>query len=223
MSLPRQCLTSDHPLELLSPGLKLEKNVLFSGGAKGADAEFGKEAKIAGFQVIHWSFSGHATEGKESFRRLLSKDVLEKADVHLKRASTSLCRSMPKSPYTKKLLRRDLFQVYYADCIYAVSYIDENDTDSLLKIIGGTAWACQMYVDRFKPIGVEAAERCRLYFFNITSKKWLQWNPSDAIWMNIEKPEAARGRCAGIGARSITTLSKQAIASLFFKNELHIL
>lgn len=214
MSLPRRCITGEHPLERLL-GIRLERKVLFSGGARGADVCFGQHAHAAGFQVIHWSFEAH-TAATTDFKVDLSQQLLKRADPYLRSASPSLCKSMPRNAYVKSLLRRNVYQIFYANSVYAIGWLmPATDTGCVLRISGGTLWACQMYVDRFKPKGAESAGRCQLYLFDQSSDCWLQWKSLSSVWQQIEQPPTAEGRCAGIGSRRLTESGKKAIASLF--------
>lgn len=187
----------------------IASDILLSGGASGADNEFGIVAYNHGHQVVHWSFEGHKSASKK-FVYTLPAEQLKEADPYIIRANKSVLRTFPtKSESTNNLIRRNYYQVKWVDSVYAVSRLDNNL--SLLKIDGGTAWACQMYVDRFL-FDQEPIEKCNLYLFDQISNKWLQWKRA---WIVIDKPPAPTSVYAGIGSRKITEEGINAIKNLY--------
>lgn len=184
-------------------------NILLSGGAKGADTEFGKCASKAKHQVVHWTFDGHKATPRTNLYKLTT-DHLQSVDSYVIRASKSLKRNFPsKSEHTNNLLRRNYYQVKWSESVYAISSFTQDS--SLLKVNGGTAWACQMYVDRFL-YDQEPFELCKLYLFDQGSNKWYQWR---RIWGEIDIPPTPFGVYAGIGTRDITNAGIAAIKSLY--------
>lgn len=179
-------------------------NVCMSGGAEGADHAWGLMALDRGHSLIHWSFGNHKSTTNTN-TKILTADDLKQADPFLKIASKSLKRSWPsKSEYVNNLLRRNYYQVRSSQRIYAVAKLS-NDS-SLLGISGGTAWACQMYVDRwytetnFKEI--------ELYVFDQNTNKWMQWIEE---WQEVSSLPCPHGVYAGIGSREITDAGIEAI------------
>lgn len=184
-------------------------NVLLSGGADGADAAFGRAAVAAKHDVVHWSFDGHRTKMRKNLYRL-DRDHLDSADPYLLRANKSIMRTYPSSDaIVNDLLRRNLYQVRWSDSVYAVSQFKKDG--SLLGIDGGTAWACQMYVDRFI-YDQEPMDLCCLYLFDQSSNRWYAWRRS---WSEIDALPRPSGIYAGIGSRKLTTDGAQAIAELY--------
>ena len=62
--------------------LKNEECVLYSGGAKGAEAEFGAQAEGYGIQEVNFTFDGHGTVRTRGLR-VLSSEELKSGDVSL--------------------------------------------------------------------------------------------------------------------------------------------
>ena len=183
-------------------------DILLSGGAQGADAAFGEAAITAGHQVVHWSFNGHKTNVDHVY--MLNDEQLHAADPHINIANKSLLRTFPsKKDYTNNLIRRNYYQVKWCESVYAISSF-KNDS-SMLKVDGGTAWAVQMYVDRFL-FDQEPFKLCKLYLFDQKSNEWYQWNK---IWTRIDKPPRPDGVYAGIGTRELTDAGLAAINSLY--------
>lgn len=184
-------------------------NILLSGGAPGADTEFGKIAAKHKHQVVHWTFKGHKIKQKTNVYEL-SDEHLKEADSYLIRANKGIIRTFPAaSEHTNNLLRRNFYQVKWSESVYAVANF--TDDSSMLKVKGGTAWACQMYADRFiydqEPFSI-----CQMYLFDQQSKKWYKWS---RIWTEIDQPPRPQGVYAGIGSRDLTPEGLAAIASLY--------
>jgi len=174
------------------------KPICFSGGAKGADHAWGLMAVNAGHELIHITFQGYKPV-EENFVKKLTSFELDEANQYVATTAKSMKRKWPsQNPHVNNLLRRNYFQVRFAERVYAVANFLPDD-NSVLKISGGTAWACQLYVDRWYA-GRDLKE-CELYFYDMTSNKWMQWWET---WKVIEKPPVPHGRYAGIGSRDIT-------------------
>lgn len=85
-----------------------------------------------------------------------------------------------------------------------------------LRMGGGTKWAAQVYVDRFQPIGVEAAESCHLYLYEVNSAVWKRWDCLAQAWTPASPPILSRTMSfAGIGTRTPPQHAIDAIHSLF--------
>ena len=183
----------------------MSPNLCFSGGAKGADHAWGLMAVDREHELIHFTFKGHSSVDP-SRSKTLTRTELEEADHHVATAARSMKRRWPsQKDHVNDLLRRNYFQVRWAERVYAVANLVEDDK-STLKISGGTAWACQMYVDRWYS-GRDLVE-CELYFYDMVSNKWMQWWET---WKEIERPPVPHGRYAAIGSREMTDAGIRAI------------
>ena len=90
-----------------------------SGGADGADVQWGMTADFAKHSVIHWSFLGHRTKAPESEVVILTQEQLDEADPYLMEAAKTLKRYWPpKNQYVRNLLRRNWLQVRDSDSCY---------------------------------------------------------------------------------------------------------
>jgi len=65
---------------------------LFSGGAQGAEAEFGRLAESFGVQEVNYSFEGHKIERTRGLRMLTQEELMRK-DVSLTYVSKLLDRN----------------------------------------------------------------------------------------------------------------------------------
>lgn len=183
-------------------------NMCLSGGADGADIAWGIAAEKAGHRIVHWSFIGHRSTANNL--SVLNSTQLKVADSYLELANKSLMRKWPTSSNTvNNLLRRNFYQIYYSDSVYAISTLTQDR--SLLKISGGTAWACQMYVDRWLHTDSNM-DNCQLYLFDQLSEKWFNWKNT---WLEINQPPVPSGVYAGIGTRDLNQAGLHAICNVY--------
>lgn len=187
-------------------------NICLSGGADGADLQWGMLSENLGHVVIHWGFVGYRTNAPKEHVVVLNEDQLKEADPYLERASKGLKRYWPaSSEYTRNLLRRNWFQINQTQSVYAVA-----PTDHDMSIKGGTAWAVQMYLDRFIHDS-EPLEKCQCYLFDMSSNCWWQWKGD---WKIISQPPKPAGIWTGIGSRDLSTTAKWRMRKLMGGYEL---
>lgn len=177
-------------------------NLCLSGGADGADLQFGMCAGKAGHSVVHWSFSGAKSKAPSAEIVILNQEQLNEADPFCLKASKTLKRYFPpKSQYVGNLLRRNWYQVANSGSCYAVSSLDNYGL-----VEGGTAWATTMFIDKHD------ANACPCYLFDQKMGYWLEW--SDNGWQRIYTPPAPQGIWAGVGSRALNDVGKLAIRVL---------
>lgn len=177
---------------------------MLSGGALGADYEWGQTAGLNGHEVIHFSFYGHSSDcPTETLFRIKDNDLLI-ADPWLKQAKDYLKKRYPsKSKYVNNLLRRNYYQVKETDAVYAIGTFN---TLSLV-VNGGTSWATTMYcLIHDKPF----------YFFHQDHNKWYEKH-INGLHKEIRLPPNPNTHnvWTGIGTREINLNGKLAIDYLF--------
>ncbi len=176
--------------------MKTDEYTLFSGGASGAESEFGAQAEAAGMEEVNFTFEGHQTQRTRGVRSLTQKELLQ-GDVSLSYVSKLMNRSYKRAPLLKKVLQSIWHQINSAEEVFVVGIIQEDQT-----VKGGTGW------------GAEFAKLCNkpLYVFDQDKKNWFQW-----VSDNWEKanPKITKKRFAGTGTRFLNDDGKQAIAALF--------
>lgn len=184
------------------------ENVCLSGGAQGADLQWGMCAGMAGHTVVHWSFAGHRTEAPVQEVVVLTHEQLMAADEPLRAAAPKLKKgyrvgrpTTGKESFVPNLLRRNWYQVAAAERVYAVTSI----VDGIVQ--GGTAWATQMFLDRFPD---EPVVEC--YVFDQEADCWFQW--VGGVWTAMTDPPIPTGVWAGIGSRDLKPNGKSAIRRL---------
>jgi hypothetical protein len=185
----------------------LTGNICLSGGAIGSDAQWGMNAGRDGQSVIHWSFAGHKHDVAEQEVVRLTDEDLEKADEHLKKASRTIKRPWPgnRSHTVKSLLRRNWYQVAWAESVYVVGSFRHDGV-----VNGGTGWAVQMFLDRHEQIA--QFEALPIYVYDQDSEQWHQYIGG---WKPIECPPKPSGIWAGVGTRELKDSGKWAIRKLF--------
>jgi|ERR1019366_661545 hypothetical protein len=187
-----------------------------SGGADGADVQWGMTAGFAKHSVIHWSFLGHRTKAPESEVVILTQEQLDEADPYLMEAAKTLKRYWPpKNQYVRNLLRRNWLQVRDSDSCYAISSINRLDPCERLEleteikgtVNGGTGWAVEMFLNKHK------REACKCFVFDQEACSWFEWSGNET-WIRIYEAPKPSGVWAGIGTRDLNQMGKLAIRVL---------
>jgi hypothetical protein len=176
------------------------ENLCLSGGAEGADLQWGMCAGSLGHNVIHWSFQGHTTYAPDCEVVRLDDEQLKAADPFLQIAKVDLQRNLPKNSYILNLLRRNHYQVAWSDSLYAVGQLMDTGKPS-----GGTAWAVQMFLNR--------ATVLPCYFYDQPTENWFQWDYQEKQW-DFADPVQPKGLWAGVGTRDLLPCGKNAIRKL---------
>jgi hypothetical protein len=182
----------------------VDSPICLSGGAVGADLQFGMCAGMAGHTVFHFNFRGHRSKAPKSEQVVLTPEQLVQADEHLVAANRKLGRAFPtSSDFVNNLLRRNYWQIRDTQSVYAVAGIDPKGL-----LYGGTAWAVQMFIDRFY------GGACPVYVFDQEKDGWFTWNGS--TWDRLDdQPPAPDGVWTGIGtSKNLLDNGKNAIRRL---------
>jgi hypothetical protein len=159
-------------------------------------------AGMAGHHVIHWIFDGHQSRAPETELVRLTPDMLVEADPFLVRANKTLRRKWPvRREHTAALLRRNYYQIAWSGALYAVSHLDGYG-----QVAGGTAWAVQMFIDRFQ------GKECPVYLYDQKFSRWLTWG--DGHWEEIDMPPKPSGIYGAVGSRNLLDNGKRAIRTL---------
>lgn len=174
--------------------------ILFSGGAKGTENEFGRLAEEHGIQEVNFSFEGHRIERTRGLRMLTSEELVRK-DVSLTYVSRLLNRKFTDAPYMRKVLQTIQYQIEAADEVFVVGTILEDGT-----IKGGSGW------------GAEFAKICNksLYVFGQVKNGWFKWEQGE--WIVAEAPVITGPHFTGTGTRFLEENGKKAIQDLFARS-----
>ena len=170
---------------------------LLSGGAQGAEAEFGACAEKYGVFEKHFSFAGRKPARTRGLV-LLTPDDLRQGDVSRAYLESRMKRKYRKTEDFKKVLQSIWCQVNPAGEVFVVGVIKPDKT-----VKGGTGWAVELAKHQKKPVHV----------YDQDQKGWFAWTSGD--WRPAEPPAIRCTRFAGTGTRSVTPEGKRAIRELF--------
>ena len=175
-------------------------SILFSGGAAGAEAEFGACAERHGVEEVNFTFDGH-TIARHRGVRMLNHEELQAGDVSLEYVSRLMHRRYTDAPTIRKVLQTLWYQINNGQEIYVVGAILEDGT-----VRGGTGW------------GAEFAKLCNkpLFVFDQEHKGWFRWTGDD--FESHPEPVITHHHFAGTGTRFLDESGKAAIAALFTRS-----
>ncbi len=169
---------------------------LYSGGHKGAEAEFGRLAHRWGIQEVNFSFEGHDIE-RDRGVRVLTPEELEKGNVSMEIVSTRMGRNYSKAEKIRKVIQSIFHMVNNGYHVIAVGWIQPDNT-----VKGGTGWGVELAKLFNRPVSVYDQER----------KVWFSWK--DNIWVS-ETPVIIDKTFAGTGTRNLSDEGRRAIYELF--------
>ncbi|MFZ1981562.1 MAG: hypothetical protein WAU61_09665 [Smithella sp.] len=180
--------------------MKKEDCILFSGGAQGAEAEFGINAEQMGIEEINFTFPGHIIVRTQGLR-VLNHEELKNGDISLEYVSKLMNRRYTDNPTFRKILQSIWYQINNGQEIFVIGEILEDKT-----VKGGTGW------------GAEFSKICNkpLYVFDQKRNSWFTWNRLD--WIECKKgnePVINHPHFTGTGTRFLEEGGKKAIKELF--------
>src|SRR5688572_17892267 len=107
--------------------LKREDEILFSGGALGAEEAFGACAESFGIEEVNFSFEGHKPTRTRGLR-VLNHEELAAGEVSLAYVSRLMNRRYPDTPTFRKILQSIWYQVNNGQEIYVIGAIQPDQT-----------------------------------------------------------------------------------------------
>ncbi len=177
-----------------------KKCTLYSGGARGAEAEFGRLAEQYGIEEVNFSFEGHQIERARGVRPLTTEELMRK-DVSLAYVSKLMHRSYTSAPIFRKVLQSISWQIDSGHEIWIVGAILEDGT-----VKGGTGW------------GAEFAKLCNKPLFVFDQKKsgWFNWDGES--WNKAAEPVITHHHFTGTGTRFLEDNGRKALTELFARS-----
>lgn len=173
-----------------------------SGGARGAEAEFGACAERWGMQEVNYSFAGHKFRERARGVVELTEAELRQGDFSLVYVSKRLGRVLSEIPLVRNILQTIWYQINAASQVFVIGAIQEDG-----HVRGGTGWGAELARLWKKPIWVFDQER----------KAWFSWN--GAKWeLCATPPVVTRENFAGIGTQNLTEDGKRAIHELYARS-----
>ena len=176
--------------------METKEGILFSGGARGAEAAFGASAERLGIEEVNFTFEGHQIVRDRGIR-VLNHEELEKGDVSLTYISRLLHRTYTQTAVFRKILQSIWYQINNGQEIYVVGKIQEDNT-----VRGGTGW------------GAEFAKLCNkpLFVFDQEKDGWFAW--VEDHWAEEAAPRIQHHHFTGTGTRLLQENGEKAIAEL---------
>ncbi len=177
----------------------LSKITLYSGGHKGAEAEFGKLAEAWNMKEVNISFEGHNPERARGVR-VLSQEDLQKGDVSMEIVSKRMKRTYSRTDKIRKVIQSLFHMVNNGHHVIAVGWIQADGT-----VKGGTGW------------GVELAKLFNrpLHVYDQDQKAWFSWENNQ--WVK-NTPVITSDTFAGTGTRYLSEDGSQALHDLFTRS-----
>jgi len=169
---------------------------LYSGGHKGAEAEFGRQAEKHGIKEINFSFDGHRMERAKGIQ-LLGPDQLAEGNVSMEIVSMKMGRKFSELDMIRKVIQSLFHMVNKGYQVFSVGWIQVDNT-----IKGGTGWGVELAKLFNRPVSVYAQER----------RAWFTW--TDGSWVE-DRPVISHKTFCGTGTRNLTDDAKRAIGELF--------
>ncbi|MBX2811237.1 MAG: hypothetical protein KTR25_05485 [Myxococcales bacterium] len=186
------------PLDLHAPpDLPTSAYTLLSGGAPGAETEFGVCAELWGLTEHNFSYPGRQPTRTRGIVELSEAELLQ-GEVSPTYVETQLKRSFPTTKTFQKTLQTIWHQVATAGEVFVIGLILPDNT-----VNGGTGWAAELGRRFHKEVHVFDQER----------QAWFTWK--DEHWAPEVHPKITTIRFTGTGTRFLSEEGRQAIHNLF--------
>ncbi len=169
---------------------------LYSGGHKGAEAEFGNHAELWKIQEVNFTYEGHSVARSKNLR-VLSPEELKKGDISMEIVSTRMGRNYSKADKIRKVLQSIFHMVNNGYSVFAIGWIQPDDT-----VKGGTGWGVELAKLFNRPVSVYDQDR----------KGWFSWKENQ--WV-ADTPVISDKNFVGTGTRNIAEDGIQAIHGLY--------
>jgi hypothetical protein len=172
-------------------------HTLLSGGAPGAESEFGECAERWGLSEVNFSFGGRGPVRPRGLVEL-TDDELVQGDVSSTYLKAHMHRTYPGTALFRKVLQSIWHQVNTSGEVFAVGQVMPDGTAK-----GGTGWAVELAKHWGKPVHV----------FDQDRSAWFSWK--ERGWKDCEPPTITRERFTGTGTRFLSDAGRAAIRGLF--------
>ncbi|MCK5799746.1 MAG: hypothetical protein KAI47_21295 [Deltaproteobacteria bacterium] len=172
-------------------------HTLLSGGAGGAESEFGRQAEAWRVQEVNFTCEGRKPARTRNLVLLDEEDLAQGAvsEVYLQ---AHMKRTYPDTELFRRTLQTIWHQVKTASEVFVVGLVQADGT-----VRGGTGWAAELGRHWHKPV----------YVFDQEREVWFSWTGED--WVEVEAPQITTRRFCGTGTRFLTDAGRAAIEGLF--------
>ncbi|MCF8068082.1 MAG: hypothetical protein K9L30_05810 [Desulfobacterales bacterium] len=172
------------------------KVTLYTGGHKGAEAEFLKLADTTGINKVIYSFEGHNAACFDG-AQILNSEELKKGDISMEIISKLMGRTYSKADKIRKVIQSIFHMVNSGYHVVAIGWIQPDGT-----VKGGTGWGVELAKLFNRPLSV----------FDQDKKGWFSWK--DKQWVE-DSPIITTETFAGTGTRNLTDDGCKALRDLF--------
>lgn len=169
---------------------------LYSGGHRGTEAEFGKNAQRWGIAEVNFSFEGHQMERDHNVQ-MLDEEELKKGDISMEIVSRRMSRTYARAEKIRRVIQLLFHIVNKGYHVLAVGWIQPDNT-----VKGGTGWGVELGKLFNRPINV----------FDQEKNAWFAW--VDNRWVP-QTPTIDSDSFSATGTRNLTEAGTKAIAELF--------
>ena len=169
---------------------------MYSGGHRGAEAEFGKTAERWGIKEVNFSFEGNTVE-RDRGVHILDSDELDKGDVSMAIVSLRMGRTYSRTNKIRKVIQSIFHMVNKGYHVLAIGWIQPDDT-----VKGGTGWGVELAKLFNRPVHV----------YDQDKKDWFAWK--DNRWVT-DIPVITDNTFACTGTRNLDADGTQAIHEIF--------
>lgn len=190
-----------------------------SGGAPGADYLWCEMAsKQPGISIEIMSFLDHDVQippGLEHCRKILTPELLAEANEKLEKPAEMMQRTNYRLPeedqYDRQLLQRNWWIAKDADAVFAITRFESSPKS--LGIIGGTAWACEMFWNESQKLDTDVIP---LFAYDMLQNPGWYQSKKDGTWIKCEQPKVNNYKRIGlVGAVELTDDGRQALLNCF--------
>jgi len=172
---------------------------LYSGGHKGAEAEFGRLAEAWNLQEVNISFEGHNPERTRGVR-VLDREELRKGDVSMEIVSQRMNRTYSRTDKIRRVIQSLFHMVNKGYHVIAVGWIQADNT-----VKGGTGWGVELAKLFNRPLSVYDQDR----------KGWFAWENNQ--WIE-STPVISTETFAGTGTRFLSEDGRKALEDLYVRS-----
>jgi hypothetical protein len=169
---------------------------MYSGGHKGTEAEFGRQAEKHGIREVNFSFEGHKMERDRGIQVLSAKELAE-GNVSMEIVSMRMGRNFSEVDMIRKVIQSIFHMVNRGFQVFSVGWINEDNT-----VKGGTGWGVELAKLFNRPVSV----------YDQDKKSWFTWNNN--AWEK-DSPVISHKTFCGTGTRNLTDDARKAIEDLF--------
>lgn len=176
--------------------IKASDYTLYSGGHKGAESEFGRQAEKWGVQEVTFSYEGHEPSRQRGLR-MLTAEEMKRGDISMEIVSLRMNRTYTKAETIRKVMQLIFHMVNNGYQVFAVGWIQPDKT-----VKGGTGWAVELAKLFNRPVSV----------FDQEQNGWFSWK--DNAWVE-NLPIIEHKTFVGTGTRHLSDAGLQAVEQLF--------